>query len=83
MATKKKRVKVTKRKHEVKAHLSNFELVKARSSLNLQIFFDREKVGEIEVGRGSLIWMGRSRKKSKRIEWTRFVDMMDDWAYRQ
>ena len=68
-------------KHEVKAHLSNFDLAKAGSSLNLQIYANREKIGELEVGRGSLYWYGRSRHKSKRINWTKFADMMDRLAY--
>jgi hypothetical protein len=69
------------RKHEVKADLSNFELAKARSSLHLQIYADREKIGTLEVGRGSLYWYGRNKQKSKRINWSKFADMMDSLAY--
>jgi hypothetical protein len=65
----------------VKASLSNFDLAKARSSLNLQIYAAEEKIGELEVGRGSLYWYGRSRHKSKRINWTKFAEMMDQLAY--
>ena len=43
-------------KHVVKAELANFELVKAGSSLRLEIFSNEEKIGELEVGRGSLYW---------------------------
>ena len=71
----------SKRRHEVKAALSNFDLAKAGSSLNLQIYAADEKIGELEVGRGSLYWYGRSRHKSKRINWTRFAEMMDQLAY--
>ena len=46
------------RKHEVKAKLANFELVKAGSSLNLEVFANDEKIGELEIGRGSLFWTG-------------------------
>ena len=69
------------RKHEVKAHLKNFDLAKAGSSLNLQIYALDEKIGELEVGRGSLFWYGRNRHKSKRINWSRFAEMMDRLAY--
>jgi hypothetical protein len=79
MAT--KRAKRGKRRHEVKAGLSNFDLAKAGSSLNLQIYANREKIGELEVGRGSLYWYGRGRHKSKRINWTKFAEMMDGLAY--
>jgi hypothetical protein len=79
MAARKRRR--TTRRHEVKAALSHFDLAKAGSSLNLQIYAADEKIGELEVGRGSLYWYGRSRHKSKRINWTRFAEMMDQLAY--
>ena len=69
------------RKHEVKADLANFELAKARSSLNLQIYANDEKIGELEIGRGSLYWYGRNRHRSKRIDWSQFASMMDMLAY--
>jgi len=69
------------RKHQVKAKLANFELAKARSSLNLEIYLNEEKIGELEIGRGSLFWYGRNRHKSKRLRWARFVKMMDELAY--
>jgi hypothetical protein len=79
MAT--KRTQRAKKKHAVKAALSNVDLAKAGSSLNLQVYAHEEKIGELEVGRGSLYWYGRSRHKSKRINWTRFAEMMDQLAY--
>ena len=69
------------RKHQVKAKLANFELAKARSSLNLEIYLNEEKIGELEIGRGSLFWYGRNRHKSNRLGWSRFVKMMDELAY--
>ena len=36
-------------RHVVKAQLANFELVKAGSSLRLQIFSNDEKIGQLEV----------------------------------
>ena len=69
------------RKHEVRAQLSNVELVKAKSSLRLEIFASKEKLGELEVGRGAIYWFGANRQKSKRIDWTRFAEMMDELAY--
>jgi len=70
-----------KRKHLVKAHLQVMELAKAGSSLELEIFASREKLGTLIIGRGSLYWYGRNRHKSKRISWSRFADMMDELAY--
>ena len=69
------------RRHEVKANLANFELAKARSSLTLDIYARGVKIGELEIGRGSLYWQGRSRKKSKRLDWSKFADKMDELAY--
>jgi len=78
---KRARRKPSPRKHEVKADLSNFELARARSSLNLNIYARGDKIGELEVGRGSLYWHGRKKQRSKRIDWTKFAEMMDELAY--
>lgn len=79
--SKRKSKKRVARKHEVKADLANFELAKARSSLTLQIYANKEKIGALEVGRGSLYWQGGKRQRSKRLDWSRFADMMDELAY--
>jgi hypothetical protein len=71
------------RKYTVQAELSNLQLAKAKSALRLQIFARDEKVGEIEVGRGSLYWYGAHRQRSKRIGWGLFAEMMDELAYRR
>ena len=75
------RKRVNPWRHVVKAQLANFELVKAGSSLRLQIFSNEEKIGQLEVGRGSLYWYGRNRKSRERVDWSRFADMMDELAY--
>lgn len=77
MAAKKR----TARRHEVRAELTNVELVKAKSALRLEVFASREKLGELEVGRGSIYWRGANRQTKKRINWTRFAEMMDELAY--
>ncbi len=69
------------RKHEVRATVSNVELVRAKSSLRLELFADKKKLGEIEIGRGSIFWFGANRSRAKRIDWTRFAEMMDELAY--
>lgn len=69
------------RRHAVRAYLQIPELIRAGSSLRLQIFSRRQKLGEIIIGRGSLYWYGRNRRKRKRVSWTRFADMMDALAY--
>ena len=69
------------RRHEVKATLTVHALSKAGTALNLEIFSAGQKIGELEVGRGSLYWTGRARHRSKRLSWTRFAEMMDQLAY--
>ena len=73
--------KKAQRKHVVRAELTNVELVKAKSALKLEVFASREKLGELEVGRGSIYWRGANRQTKKRIDWTRFAEMMDGLAY--
>jgi len=73
--------KTAVRKHRVLAELTNVELVKAKSALKLEIFASREKLGELEVGRGSIYWRGASRVTRKRINWSKFAEMMDELAY--
>jgi hypothetical protein len=69
------------RKYEVKAEIENFTLVKAKSALKLEIYCREEKLGELQVGRGSLYWWGAHRQKEKRVSWGRFAQMMDELAY--
>ena len=85
MATRKRkttrRPRASAKVHTVKAALNVHRLSKAGSSLTLQIFAHKEKIGEIELGRGSLFWRGGKRKTRKQIDWTRFAEMMDGLAY--
>lgn len=69
------------RRHSVRAELTNVELVKAKSALRLEVFAHDEKLGEIQIGRGSTYWWGANRQKSKRIDWSKFARMMDELAY--
>jgi hypothetical protein len=86
MTAKKKaqrRSKPAERKFEVKAEVANFTLAKAKSALKLEIYDRQEKLGELQVGRGSLYWWGAHRQKEKRVSWGRFAQMMDELAYGQ
>jgi hypothetical protein len=69
------------RKHGVRAFLEVQQLAKTGSSLDLEIYSDRHKIGELVIGRGSLFWFGRNRHKRKRIRWSKFAEMMDALAY--
>ncbi len=67
--------------HSVKANLQVMELAKAGSSLHLEIYAAKEKIGTLILGSGSLFWFGKRRQIRKRIPWTRFAEMMDELAY--
>jgi hypothetical protein len=69
------------KKHSVRADLSVKELTKAGSSLHLEIYASKEKIGTLIIGSGSLFWFGKRRQKRKRIPWSRFAEMMDKLAY--
>jgi hypothetical protein len=83
VATKKpkQQVKSPARTYEVRAEISNATLAKAKSALTLQIYRKQIKLGEIQIGRGSLFWSGAHRQTAKRIHWGRFAEMMDRLAY--
>jgi hypothetical protein len=69
------------KKHSVRADLSVQELSKAGTSLHLEIYLSKEKIGTLIIGSGSLFWFGKRRQKRKRIPWSRFAEMMDNLAY--
>ena len=76
----KKRVKRSPR-HSVQANLELRKFGKLGSSLTLVIRSQGKKLGELEVGQGSVRWTGKYRQVTKRINWTRFAKHMDDIAY--
>jgi hypothetical protein len=78
---KRRRVKTITRKHAVRARLTVHELTKAGTSLFLEISSRGEKIGEMEIGRGSLYWKGGKRHIRKRLSWSRFAELMDTLAY--
>jgi hypothetical protein len=78
MAARKKR---TVKKHTVRAHMQVLEFTRAGSAMNFEIFADREKLGTITIGRGSITWRGKSRKHVKTFSWTDFAKLMDEQSY--
>jgi hypothetical protein len=69
------------KKHSVRANLHVKELTKAGSSLDLEIYANKEKIGTLILGSGSLFWFGKRRQIRKRIPWSRLAEMMDELAY--
>ena len=69
------------KKHHVRALLTVRELTRAGSSLNLALYSESNKIGQLEIGQGSLYWWGRNRRTRKRIRWSEFAKMMNELAY--
>ncbi len=69
------------KKHSVKANMQVVELTRAGTSLDLEIYADKEKIGTLIIGQGSLSWRGGKRRNTQRIPWSRFAAMMDELAY--
>ena len=46
----------TDKKHEVRVTVQVIELSKAGSGIELEVFAEGEKLGEIEIGQGSFGW---------------------------
>jgi len=76
------RKKRVDKKHTVSARMQVLELTKAGSSMELDIFANKEKLGTIIIGRGSLTWFGKNRRKFKTFSWTKFAEIMDEHTYR-
>lgn len=62
----------TTRNFSVQASMKVFELSKAGTSVDFDIFSQGEKFGTLIVGRGSVTWRGQNRKIGRRMSWTRF-----------
>jgi len=69
--------KKSTRKHTVKASVSNIDLTRAGSSILLDVFAEKEKIGTVELGRGSIRWYGKNKQKPTPISWSRFSAWMD------
>jgi hypothetical protein len=69
------------RRYRVNASVTVQELAKAGSSINLYVHGEREKLGELDIGRGAIYWKGGNKQKWKRISWSRFATMMNHLAY--
>ena len=67
------------KKHEVKVKVQVLELPKAGSGIELEVFAEGEKLGEIEIGHGSFGWRKASGKRGfRRIDWTTFASWLNE-----
>lgn len=75
------RERTNPKKHTVTARVQILDLTKAGSSMEFEIYANKEKIGTIIIGRGSLTWRGGRRQRDKRLSWSEFAKMMDDYSY--
>jgi hypothetical protein len=67
------------KKHEVKVKVQVLELSKAGSGIELEIYSDGEKLGEIEIGHGSFGWRWANSKRGfRRVDWTTFAGWLNE-----
>ena len=76
-----RRKPATIRKHKVNVQLQVFDISKAGTSLDLEIYAEGEKLGHLTIGRGSVNWRGGKHKTVKRLRWSEFAEKMNDLAY--
>jgi hypothetical protein len=53
------------------------ELSKARTSIEVDLFADDEKLGTLAIGRGSLTWFGNNWRNGRRFSWSNFAAYME------
>ena len=68
-------------RYSVEATLKNVELVRAGSSIRLEVFRRGAKLGELQIGRGSIFWWGAKRRTRKRLRWDRVAEQLNRLAY--
>jgi hypothetical protein len=71
-----------KKRHSVKATLQIFNLSKAGTSLELEVFEQqtrkrRIKIGTVIIGRGSLTWIKRKGHLRRRVSWSLLGEILD------
>ena len=70
---------VQDKKHEVKVKVQVLELSKAGSGIELEIYAEGEKLGEIEIGHGSFGWRRASGKRGfRRVDWSTFAQWLNE-----
>lgn len=67
------------KRHSVWANMQIAELSKLNSALSLEIYSGKDKIGTMEIGRGSFAWYGRKKQIRKRFSWTQFAKLMDEY----
>jgi polynucleotide 5'-kinase involved in rRNA processing len=62
--------------------LEEIDLKKATAAIRVTVFDEGEKFGELEIGRGSLMWRPRSGHSHRQMRWSRFDEIMEEFGRR-
>ena len=73
--------KAVKKRHVVDAKVQIFDLSKAGTSLELEVYShearkSRTKLGSVVIGRGSVSWK-KGNERPHRAPWPKFIEMME------
>jgi hypothetical protein len=73
--------KKPRKRYSVEASLANVSLARAGSGITLLVFERGRKLGELQVGRGSIFWWGAMKQRRKRLDWRRVAEELNRLAY--
>jgi hypothetical protein len=62
------------------ATITNFDLTRTKSAIRVRVFERGEKFGELEIGRGSLMWYNKKGQKGPRVRWQVVAEMFNELA---
>ncbi|MFL5614835.1 MAG: hypothetical protein ACJ796_14325 [Gemmatimonadaceae bacterium] len=68
-------------RYSVEASLRHVALTRTGSSIKVEVFDRRRKLGELQIGQGSIFWWGAGRKKRKRLWWGKLAAELNRLAY--
>lgn len=73
--------KVAAKRYRADFSLDNVELAKAKSAIKLNIYEKGKKLGELQIGQGSMFWWGANRKTGKRFWSGKLAEILNREAY--
>jgi len=64
--------------HTVDVSMQAFNLSKAGTAITLEIYDNDQKLGEIEIGKGSFGWKSANQQDFIRKNWTSFYKFLEE-----
>lgn len=64
--------------HQVRASMQVVELNRVDAAVELEVYSDSEKLGTIQIGRGSFRWKGRGRQDFNSLSWESLFAMLEE-----